>query len=253
VITETASRLDTRTVRGLAASVGLSLLIGGLCAGFDAPAWLQGTLTGSAAGLPAAIEYTLTVRRRDPIDEIARLRRGVFSRPIFPVVVMMTMALVIVETIGGWLFIIITDDANLGDGHLQTVIKFIAAVLLIPGALAFLIAARASHYFGKHPYLWTSIAVGLSFFYVIVIYWYYYGVGQVLMYSLPCTVVYLAACLLGAWYGSSRQDRFLTKKLVRMQRNAARWTVVPKKQSAEGQHPNLQRLPPPNPRDRRLE
>lgn len=137
----------------------------------------------------------------------------------------------------------------LGPPAVQEAAALSVFVILVGGVFA--IGSYASHYLGKHPYLWTAVAVGSfgAFKEILMILginvcnfdlrgWPYdvvdfFDVRQwpydryTLFSDLVVTLFLLAACLAGAWYGRKfRHKKFLAKKLARMERKASRGTAA---------------------------
>jgi hypothetical protein len=87
----------------------------------------------------------------------------------------------------------------------------------------FVIASYASHYLGKHPYLWTAVAVGAVFVLHTLLEIVTSGFDLTwLAVAFSVHIFYLGACLAGAWYGRRHHAEFLEKKLARMKRKASR-------------------------------
>jgi len=217
-----AARFDQHSLMGISTSIGAAVLVGFVCAQLHVSGQVTGTLTAGAASLPAAIEYSLQGRRRTVTDEISRLRQGELRRPIGPVVVMLTAALFAAEVIGG----VIAAAPRPWDSVWYE-INFIF-IGLIAGALAFFISWYASHYLGKHPYRWTVVAVGVIF--ILIEAWDAASVHDLpsdyrahsLSDAFAFNLMVLNASLAGAWCGRRRHDKFLARKLARLERKAAK-------------------------------
>jgi hypothetical protein len=220
------SRFDQRSLIGIGASFGAAFAVGLLCKRVGVTDPVSGTLTAGAASLPAAVAYSLEGRRRNVTDEISRLRQGELRRPLGLVVVMLTAALFAAEMIGSG----ITHALRLALRPGVSVwyeINFIF-IGLIAGALAFFTSWYASHYLGKHPYRWTVVAVGVVF--ILLEAFYAASVhdlppdyrARALSNAFAFNLMVLNASLAGAWCGRRRHDKFLAKKLARLERKAAK-------------------------------
>jgi len=232
----TAKRLREGSVLGIGASVGCAVLVGYLCTFFNVPAVVQGTVTAGAAGLPAAIEYSLQSRRRDTTEDAARIAQGELRRPIGLVVAILTVALFL--TIGISYFLLTVTDYS---SFWLILVGWVAS----GGLLSFVLASYASHYFGKHPYRWTAVALGVA-----IVLWeslfirsryedftnpplpdsewlIVFGIEppshtRIVSYLIVAVCVLIGAGLGGVWYGRRHHAEFLAKKLARMQRAASR-------------------------------
>jgi hypothetical protein len=240
----TVSRFDQRSLLGIGVSVGAAVAVERLCKSLGVSDPLTGTLTAGAASLPAAAAYSLQGRRRNVTDEIWRLRQGELRRPITPVVVMLTAALFVAEVIAN-------DVVKRKLGQPYSIIEAIGPRLsfwyeidyifigLIAGALAFFISWYASHYLGKHPYRWTVVAVGVVFILIEAVgvanrdYYPTWRNYHFLSDAFAYNLMVLNASVAGAWCGRRRHDKFLAKKLARLERKAA-------KQAAKRPEPTLQ-------------
>jgi hypothetical protein len=228
------SRFDQRSLIGIGASLGAAVAVGLLCKWVGVPDPVTGTLTAGAASLPAAVAYSLQGRRRNVTDEISRIRQGELRRPVGLVMVMLVAALFLAELISPPIEMRTSLRGEPGE----------VLTALITAALAFFISWYASHYLGKHPYRWTVVAVGALFIIDTVIYialsagapWYW----QDFLFFLSSIIVrysmVLNASLAGAWYGRRHYDKFLAKKLARLERKAA-------KEAAKGPESTLQSHP----------
>jgi Short C-terminal domain len=223
-----AARFDQRSLIGISTSIGAAVVVGLVCSRLHIQPQVTGTLTAGAASLPAAIEYSWRGRRRNVADDISRIRQGELRRPVALVVVMLTAALFLAEVIAE----VIDHSRALPlplELRVETELVFVG---LIAGALAFFISWYASHYLGKHPYRWTVVAVGAVFVLVEATFagtihgltwperahfWFYFVGSNSIM---------LNASLAGVWCGRRRHDKFLAKKLVRLERKAAKEALV---------------------------
>jgi hypothetical protein len=192
-----------------------------VCAQLKLLPGVTGTLVSGAGALPAAIEYRLLGRRRNVADEISRIRQGELRRPVGLVVIMLAAALFLA---------VVMADAAVGARALATSlpgVTLVALTGLIAAALAFFISWYASHYLGKHPYRWTVVAVGGVFIIIEVANLGSFGAGwRFVLYLSSVTFAHsslvLNASLAGVWCGRRRHDKFLAKKLARLERMAAK-------------------------------
>jgi len=219
-----AARFDQRSVIGLSTSIGAGVLVALVCAQLHVPPGVSGTLTAGAGALPAAIDYSRQGKRRNVTDEISRLRQGELRRPVGLVVVMLTAALFLAEVIAE----VIDHSRALPLPLWLRVETELVFVGLIAGALAFFISWYASHYLGKHPYRWTVVAVGAVFVlmvatFAVTIHGFTWE-DQAHFWSnfFGSNSIMLNASLAGVWCGRRRHDKFLAKKLVRLERKAAK-------------------------------
>jgi Short C-terminal domain len=112
---------------------------------------------------------------------------------------------------------------------------------LVAASLAFFILWYASHYLGKHPYRWTVVAVGALFIIYLAFSfsfgtdrgwaWHHPEFASFLIFAHSSIV--LNASLAGTWCGRRHHDKFLARKLARLERKAA-------KQGAKRPEPTLQ-------------
>jgi len=214
------SRFSGHTFLALGAGVGAAVVAGLVCRSLHIPQPMQGSLTGGAVGVPAAIEYHLQGRRRNRCEEIARIQRDELRRPLGIVIPMFAGALLAFEQLGlfsggGWSFLLVFSLGVLGD---------------------FFTASYASHYLGDHPYRWTVVTVACSYLAQLVllsmsrnvkIYENVYMRGAAHLIATEVALglgwlVTLGVCLAGVWHGRRHHDEFLAKKLARMRRMASR-------------------------------
>lgn len=238
-----ASRFHEGSILGIGAGIVSVVAVGFLCQALGAPYVVQTAATASAIGLPAAIEYSIFARRRNKIADASRIRQGDLRRPIGLVVAMFAAALVVLFLIDSVIGRIFTEA--LADGieisHATAIVMAILGIATI-AVLGFFISSYASHYLGKKPYLWTTVAVVTVFVLraLLALVEYrttpveqrailsQYGVTTPLLIRLfAANLIYFAACLAGTWHGRHRHDQFLTKKLARIQRDAARAADAP--------------------------
>jgi Short C-terminal domain len=216
-----AARFDHSSLIVIGISIGAAVVCGLVCAQLKLLPGVTGTLVSGAGALPAAIEYRLLGRRRNVTDEISRIRQGELRRPVGLVVVMLAAALFLAEVMA---------DAAVGARALATSlpgVTLVALTGLIAAALAFFISWYASHYLGKHPYRWTVVAVGGVFIIIVAANLGSFGAGwRFVLYLSSVTFAHsslvLNASLAGVWCGRGRHDKFLAKKLARLERKALR-------------------------------
>jgi hypothetical protein len=230
------SLFDPRSFPGVSASAASAVLAGFLCA--DAPPWVAGVVPATAAAIPAAIEYSIRSRRRDKAEDAARIRQGDLRRPVALVVVMMAAAVILLITLTWIVFGVFEEYATLAYADWIAII----GNPLIPGVCAFFIAAYGSHYFGKRPYLYTSIAFGCAFIYQLLMYLVVFekdgsSALEILMVFGAFNVVYLSFALAGVRVGRNRHAKFLAKKLERIERKASRAAAAQQQSKASGPDP----------------
>jgi Short C-terminal domain len=214
-----AARFDRSSLIVTGISIGAAVVCGVVCAQLKVLPGVTGTLVSGAGAVPAAIEYRLLGRRRNATDEISRIRQGELRRPVGLVVVMLAAALFLAEVM-----------ADVGARALAPSlprVTLVALTGLIAAALAFFISRYASHYLGKHPYRWTVVAVGGVFIIIEVANLGSFGAGWgFVLYLSSVTFAHsslvLNASLAGVWCGRGRHDKFLAKKLARLERKAAK-------------------------------
>jgi hypothetical protein len=219
-------RFDPHSILGIGASMAAGVVAALVCYYLLHAPPIVGPVTAGATGLPAAIAYSLQSRRRDNAEDAARIRRGVLHRPVRLVVVMLTSVLaaallLLQSTRGGVVEAILAIHA----GAAKAVVFWVPASLIVLAAM-FFVASFASHYLGKHPYRWTTVAVGAAVAISILLCialnkWLGIDVppGRRLR-DLPPVVDYLihvGVCLGGAWYGRRHHDTYLAKKLARVE------------------------------------
>ena len=234
------SRFSQQSLLGIGASIGAGVVAGLVCYAVKVPPYVQAPVMGGVVGLPAAIDYSLQSRRRDPAEDAARIRRGDLNRPVGLVVTMMAAALILAISLGWALGVLVLVVTTGGTGLVVKEdlsvqqIAVLAPIILVPCALAFFIGRYASHYLGKHPYRWTFVAFGCAFVYEAL--WGLFAAvegQQPAGQNLPAlfanfiaivmvSVIYLWVCLLGTAFGRLHHDKFLANKLVRVERQAAR-------------------------------
>ena len=217
-------RFHDHSLIGISASIGAATAVGLLTSWVNAPTVVQGTVTAGAAGLPAAIEYGIQSRRRDTREDVARIQQGELRRPISLVVAMFAAALFLVDmTFSAAAAPFIVSGFERGDRIDGTIIMLGIFGWFFVGGSAFFISSYASHYLGKKPYLWTAVSVGCAFVFRALLVLVALGVLLPELFALFVIYLwYLGACLAGTWYGRRHHEKFLEKKLVRMQRKASR-------------------------------
>jgi hypothetical protein len=232
------ARFGKDSLMGIGLGVGLAVVAVLVCTLADAPAAVTGPVTTGAMGIPAAIEYQLAARRRDTAEDAARIRRGKLDRPIgllvMMFVVVMALALFLVDQGAGYVFDAIS--ARIGASHIELsdstanvldVVFLGLGPIFAVGACAFFIASYASHYLGKHPYLWTAVAVGCAWvirvlYVLLIVEDAVKSLIPILLITFIGHLILLGFCLAGTWYGRRHHDKFLEKKLARMERKALR-------------------------------
>lgn len=122
----------------------------------------------------------------------------------------------------------------------------------------FFAAAYASHYLGKHPYLWTTAAVGCAFVVrelVVLVLKNTLGdsLSMWLLKVVGASLSFLVVCMAGVWFGRRHHDEFFAKKLARMERKASPPAAAAQQQAATLNQTRPTNLPAPTARDRRLE
>jgi hypothetical protein len=212
-----ASRFEGYSLLAIGTGVAAAVGVGLVCHLLQLPQEVQGPLTGSAVGIPAAIDYHLKARRRDLREDIARIQRNDLRRPLGVVVAMFAAALLAIEQAGMF-------SGLRGAGFLLAFVLGLVA--------DFFIASYASHYVGEHPYRWTTVAVVCACVAQLLrlipsghvkIYGNLYWRGEAHIGASHLGLglgwlVTLAVCSAGSWYGRRHHEKFLAKKLARMQR-----------------------------------
>jgi hypothetical protein len=227
-----ALRFGQSAPLGIGASIALGAAVGLLCPAADIPASLASPLVAGMAGLPAAIELTLQSRHRDLGAEAARIRQRDLRRPIGLVVILLAVGLSLaVSVVWTTIHIVrhhVTSDSAAGTPGSAAGWILAFGELLILVVLPFPFGWYASHYLGKHPYRWTSVAVGCAAVYSLLMLEFKidqhgHDSGLVKFFlALWLTGCGLFYCLLGVGIGRNHQARFLAKKLARVERKIAR-------------------------------
>jgi hypothetical protein len=217
----TASRFEGHTLLAIGVGVAAAIAVGFVCYWLHVPPPVQGPLTGGAVGLPAAIDYYIQNRRRDHRDDVARIKRNELRRPVGLVVAMLAVVLLVIEQAGWFAGLTLAGEIK---------------SMLVPFSLAltayFFVASYTSHYLGSRPYFWTFVAVVCSYLLQLLI----LAPLPVLHETISARggskyavhiilglgyVISLGVCLLGVRYGRRHHEKFLAKKLARMERKAA--------------------------------
>jgi Short C-terminal domain len=245
-----ASRLHERSLIGVSASIGAAMVLGYITNAIGAPPAVQGTVAAAAVGIPAATEYSLQSKRRDPAEDAELIRQGELRRPIPLIVAMSTAVLLLVDVMAFvltvWLFATLVPEPT----SVAVLWMFVTQVLIVLSA-EFFVASYVSHYLGKRPLLWIAITVGV----VVVIEallllaglvvavtqerewlmygpahvtreelnggWALLGVLRVIFVIALFHLLLLGVCLAGVWYGRRfRYAKFLKRKLTRVERRA---------------------------------
>lgn len=220
-----ALRFRQGSLLGLCASFGVGVVVALVCGAAHMPPLIQGPVTASAAGLPAAVELSLQGRRRDLSEDAARIRQGELRRPIGLVVAILIAALFLAMSAAFYFIEEIIAIQSPIRAQLEDLL-----IVLIVGSLGFVLASHASHYLGKHPYLVTAVAAGI----VPPVFVAYATLTVPMRKGVLDTALFLVvfpvglclafpgACLGGVWYGRRHHEKFLTKKLARVERKAAK-------------------------------
>jgi hypothetical protein len=222
-----ASPLNEHSLVGIGASLVLAVALGFLFNAIHAPDSVQSSVLAIAVGLPAAIAYRQQGRRRDKTEDAARIAQGELRRPVGLVVAMLAAALLLTVLISGSIPTVIIGEST------PAWLAF-GCWFLIGAALGFVMSSYASHYLGKHPYRWTTVAAG-----IVTVLWASFGLTVsatsgdgwgtallVLVTIFASLLPFVGACVGGAWYGKRHHAKFLQKKLARMKRKAARQAVT---------------------------
>ena len=213
--------------------------MGLLCTLVEAPPPVAGPLVAGAGALPAAIEYSLRGRRRNVTEDISRIRQGELRRPVSLVVKMLAAALLLVDSIIGAIFGSVMVGIAISDGTAQMLGWFATLVAAVGGLL---VSSYASHYLGKRPYMGTAVAVGAVFVLRIIIILLVFGVDPILAgldRMVEGFLILLVACEAGAWFGRRHHDKFLAKKLARIEHKASRKTPPPVPAAQASPSPDL--------------
>jgi hypothetical protein len=165
-------------------------------------------LSGMAVLLPAAIKANVKKQQLTSQQEVAALEGGHMGRPLGLVLSLFIGAIIILDSVGGYLAISLAVDSP---RNAETIIYTGTAILAV---VVFLIASYASHYMGDEPYLWTAVGIGgvvvvrlaiLGLFDLLVDPW----IQGVIVGHL----IYLVAALAGTWYGRQNHDKFIAARL----------------------------------------
>jgi hypothetical protein len=188
-----------------------------------------------ALGTPSAVLMRITSLRRDPNLDIARIERGELRRPVALVVMLLSAAILFLDTaigamegairgIAQQLILAGTVDGNTAFSVDRTVVIIFSMVL---GMCLFLVASHASHYFAKRPYLWTATAIGVALaIRELVLFVFRSGFGGVYTtlaaLEVPTYLGFFAIAMVAVWFGGRYHDAFLAKKLTRIEGKVAR-------------------------------
>ncbi len=246
---EPTSRLNDKTLAGIGASVVAAIVVGSVCTWLEVSSGITSTLTGGAVGVPAALEYRMQSRRRDPELDAARIEQGEFNRPIGLVVVLFIGAVFLIDSLAGAakgasFGVLMAFDVNLNP-DVAGVIQLI--LMCVTAAIVAFVAAFASHYLGAHPYLWVTVSVVIVLAFRLLIVVPFQSPAQLrenwtISNIVLAHALFLIGCLIGVRYGRKHHARFLKRKLVRVRGSGVPGSTAPQRPS----------LPPPNPLDRRL-
>jgi hypothetical protein len=200
----------------------------------------------AALGLVPVIETGLRNRRRDPAEDAARIRRGELRRRIPLVTALLAIAIGLSMSIWWGVSFVINLTHPLWSFTTAYEWSLLVLALFVNPVVVFLSGQYASHYLGKHPYRCTLVAFGCAFLYWCAL------VAVVKLFNsdldwdaflrasvgnAALSIIYLGVCLAGAWFGRRHQERFLAKKLKRVQARAAR-AAAAHRQSAAANEPH---------------
>jgi len=272
-----------RSVAGVVLSVASALVVGSLCAWGNVEGPAQPALIAAAAALPAAIAYDVGRRKRDPHRRLEQLRRG----DLAPAVGLTTMLLV-AAFFGALVFIglagaaaaelvtgamLAADSQSTVDAYFTWFMVAIVVLYFVAYGGTFWAGARASHYFGDHPYLWTFrswlVFAGMTMLWTLVnvltadgptqlaaslqLEMPYWVVGTIAVVGTPLTVLpSLGFAMLGTRIGRARQTKYIHAKAERLgrrlERNESSPTTLPAASASPQPDPALA---PPRAEDRR--
>lgn len=245
-----ASRFGDKTLLGVFASFVAALAVYGVALLLTHNETVASMFAASAAGVPAAVEYRLQSKRRDPNAEAARLQQGELRRPVPLLVVMFVAAVFILDSVigafvGGVYGALGAMGVDIGVGGVFVWLLIIA----IWSLLSAVVAGSIANYLGAHPYLWITVGMVIAAAIRILIllsmrFWGGYDVDPTdAAVAMLGYVACFAVSLVGVRIGLRYRARFIARELRRVQR----------KQPHASAAPSYTLLPPPNPRDRRLE
>ena len=249
-----SSSFNQQSLLGVIASIVTVVALGFVFMAIPAPTQVQSSVFAIAVGLPAAVAYAWQGRRRNKTLDAARIAQGELDRPIALVVVMLAAALYVVFEVAHVSVQLVDSWLMRSTGYLWDLP--IPSVILTAGGS--FMASYASHYLGRHAYLWTTVAVGCSFgLHELVgllpvrscnsswcrptrsmLEFTDIGLGpddvlRALAHISLMFLIWLGVCLAGAWYGRKfRHDKFLTKKLVRVERKVEHPAAAPRQSTA---------------------
>ena len=202
----------------------------------------------AALGLTPVIEAGLRNWRRDPAEDAARIRRGELRRSIPLVTALLAIAIGLAMSVWSGVSYVIRCTHPLWSFSSAYEWSFLVLAFVVSPVVVFVIGQYASHYLGKHPYRCTLVAFGCAF-----LYW--WALVAIVNLSRPdepqkwslfleitlgiamLGIIYLGASLVGARFGRRHQDRFLAKKLKRVEARAAR-AAAADRQSAAANEPH---------------
>lgn len=248
-------RFSDKTLLGVFASFVAAFAIYGIGLLLTGNETVASVFAASAAGVPAAVEYRVQARRRDPNVDAARLAEGHLRRPIAPILVMFVAAVFLIDSVigavvGAFYGVMASMGIDVGFGAIVIWLM----VITVFSVLSAFAAGLCANYLGAHPYRWVTVGVVLAAVIRVAMLIVVTGLNAV-QFTIDVTVVLsgvigyvacLAVCLLGVKIGLRYRDKVIALELRRVQRKQA--TARP---PSPRQPYTL--LPPPNPRDRRLE
>ena len=237
-----ASAFQDNSFIGIGAGLVAVVAAGYVCswAGFSQPTTTS--VMALAIGVPASVELQIKGRHRDINVDIAHIKRGDLHRPVGLVVMLFAAAIVLLDSASGYIMDSISDvlhdlksAGKIGVSAAKVGLPLIGIQPVIEGMCLFLVASYASHYFAKHPYIWTATAVGCAFaireLVVLISSSVSGGLGELgeiygslanlLMAEVVASLGILFICMVGTWLGRRYHDEFVAKKLAHMEAKAA--------------------------------
>jgi hypothetical protein len=244
-----------RSVIGVGLSMATAMLVGSICAWLRVESTVQSALVAAAAALPAAIAYDLGRRKRDSILRLQQLRRGELQ-PSFG----LTMMLLVAAFFGGLVFVdaaariasallidSVAADPTSAAAYLALFLVSVFLLYAIACGVTVWASARASHYFGDHPYMWTLRA--WLIFAAMTMIWTLINVltadeqtsvttglqtempwwvtGAIAVLASPLSVLpNLGFALLGTMLGRRRRTAYISAKAERLSRHLEREGLV---------------------------
>lgn len=267
----TTSRFRDNSLLGITAGLAAAVVAGTICslAKFSQP--VTTSVLAFAAALPAAIDLQIKNRQRDASVDTARIRDGELRRPVGLVVMLLAAAILLIDSVaggilGGFNDLVATSKIDINVARVVSPI-FTSLPIMLLGLGYFLGSSYASHYLAKHPYGWTTAAVGcalvgreLAVFALsdsgglkVVINEVGGSLTRFLLIEVAAYLCILVVCMTGVWFGVRRHDEFLAKKLARVERKIPLAAAARPTQASTPNQTVPVTLPPPNARDRRLE